>query len=522
MSTASRTKENHRSISSRAKSLLGAGLGTVLLLGGVTLVGVLPASAAASTLTFSPEPTATTTAGATLASFSVNITAGGSPTDTIVISSTCTFSGGSTLTEAATAGTAAFTNVVIDTGTSCTLTATDTSAGDSGTINSTAIAVTPTAATKLAFTTAPPATASDNVALTLFKVSTEDQYSNVITSGTGSADTIAITSSCTLGGQTSALEAAGVASFSALTINQVGNCPLIATDTTAGDTGFTPATSSAVAVSGGTPAKLVYTIAPPASVLTTGTVVTAFKVGVEDASGNVDTTGNGSTDLITLSSACLAAPVAVTAVAGLATFSTVEFATTGACVLTATDTTRIIVSATASVQVGQPQVALAITSTSGYLDSPITLVVSGGSGTGAVTFTVTNGTATGCAITTGVLSATAGGTCIVTATKAAAAPYAVATSAATTITISSAPKALREAGVITLGKTAHVTISGYNFSGRPKAISNVAGFKAVVTRDSGKSLSLTITVTGSSKPGVKVLSLIFANGKRASVKYSLH
>ena len=522
MSTASRIKDNRRSLSSRAKSLLGAGLGTALLLGGVTLVGVLPASAAASTLTFSPEPQGTVVAGATLTSFSVNITAGGSPTDTIVISSSCTFSGGSTLTEAATAGTAAFTNVAINTGTSCTLTATDTSAGDSGTINSTAITVTPTAATKLAFTTAPPATASDNVALTLFKVSTEDQYGNTVTTGTGSADTIAITSSCTLGGVTSVAEAAGVASFSALTINQVGNCPLIATDTTAGDTGFTPATSSAVAVSGGVPAKLAYTVAPPASVLTTGTVITTFKVGVEDAAGNVDTTGAGSTDSITLSSTCLAAPVAAVAVAGLATYSTVEFATTGACVLTATDTSRVIATATASVQVGQPQTALVVTSTSGYLDSPIILATSGGSGTGAVTFTVTNGTATGCVIIAGALSATAGGTCIVTATKAASAPYATASSAATTVTISSAPKALRESGVITLGKTAHVTISGYNFSGRPKAISNVAGFKAIVTRDTGKSLSLTITVTGSSKPGVKVLSLIFANGKRASVKYSLH
>jgi hypothetical protein len=382
--------------------------------------------------------------------------------------------------------------------------------------------VTPTAATKLAFTTAPPATASDNVALTLFKVSTEDQYGNTVTTGTGSADTIAITSSCTLGGVTSVAEAAGVASFSALTINQVGNCPLIATDTTAGDTGFTPATSSAVAVSGGVPAKLAYTVAPPASVLTTGTVITTFKVGVEDAAGNVDTTGAGSTDSITLSSTCLAAPVAAVAVAGLATYSTVEFATTGACVLTATDTSRVIATATASVQVGQPQTALVVTSTSGYLDSPIILATSGGSGTGAVTFTVTNGTATGCVIIAGALSATAGGTCIVTATKAASAPYATASSAATTVTISSAPKALHVAGVITLGKTAHVTISGFNFSGRPRAISNVAGFKATVTRDTGKSLSLTITVTGSSKPGVKVLSLIFSNGKRASVKYSLH
>jgi hypothetical protein len=358
--------------------------------------------------------------------------------------------------------------------------------------------------------------------LTLFKVSTEDHYGNTITSGTGSADTISIASSCTLGGTTSTTEAAGVASFSALTINQVGNCPLIATDTSAGDTGLTPATSSAIAVSGGAPAKVVFTTAPPATVAATATIVATFKVSVEDANGNVDTTGTGSTDVVSISSPCLAAAVPATAVAGVATFSTVEFATTGACVLTATDTSRVIAAATANVQVGTPQAAISITSTSGYLDSPLTLVVTGGSGTGAVTFVVTNGTATGCTVTNGVLSATTAGTCLVTANKAAVAPYATGTSGAITITLSSAPKAVRVVGSVTKGKKSTITVTGYNFSGRPKATSNVAGFKATVTRDSGKTLTLSIMVTGASKTGVKVLALAFANGKHATVKYIYH
>jgi hypothetical protein len=51
----------------------------------------------------------------------------------------------------------------------------------------------------------------------------------------------------------------------------------------------------------------------------------------------------------------------------------------------------------------------------------------------------------------------------------------------------------------------------------------VAGFSALVTRDTGKLLTLTITVKASAtKPGVKTMTLIFANGKRASFKYSLH
>jgi hypothetical protein len=206
----------------------------------------------------------------------------------------------------------------------------------------------------------------------------------------------------------------------------------------------------------------------------------------------------------------------------VATFSTVEFATTGTCVLTATDTSRVIAAATANVQVGTPQAALIVTTTSGYLDAPIALATSGGSGTGVVTFTVTNGTATGCTITNGALTATTGGTCIVTATKAAAIPYATGISSATTVTISSAPKALRVVGSVTKGKKGNITVTGYNFSGRPKVTSNVAGFKAIVTRDTGKSLVISVTVTGASKAGVKVLALAFANGKHITAKYIYH
>jgi hypothetical protein len=276
-------------------------------------------------------------------------------------------------------------------------------------------------------------------------------------------------------------------------------------------------------VSGGTPAKLAFTVVPPANVLTTGTAITAFKVSVEDASGNVDTTGTGSSDSITVSSPCLTASVTATAAAGVATFTTAEFATTGLCTLTATDTTRSIAAATATSTVGEVQGALTITTKSGYLDAPLTLVVTGGSGTGVVTFTVTNGTATDCSITSGVLRAKTGGTCTVTAYKAAVTPYAPASSVATTVTISSAPKAVRLVGAVWNARKTTVTVTGYNFIGRPKITSNVAGFKATVSSDSGKSLRIVVTVTGSaSKPGVKVMTIRLANGKTTSVRYSLH
>jgi adhesin/invasin len=493
------------------------GVATALLVGGAALIGVLPASAAAAAgITFSTI--APVTAGATIPNFTVTYTGGNGTTDNITLSG-CGVTG--TVTRAASGSVATFTGNAVDTAGSCTLTATDTSAGASGSGTSNAFTVSPSTAYQLGFTPEPPATAGAGIALTSFSVKTEDQYGNPITSGADTTDVVALASSCKLGGTSTVTEATGVATFTALTLNQTGTCYLTASDTT--NSGIRPATSTGVVVTGGTPTHLAFTVAPPASVLATGTAVTSFAVSVEDANGYVDTASTGSTDVITISSPCLAASVPVTAVAGVATFTTVAFNTTGACVLTATDTSRTLTPATANVSVGQAQAALTVTTKTGYLDAPLALAATGGSGTGAVTFTVVNGTATGCAITSGTLKATKGGTCIVTATKAAVAPYTVGISAATTVTISSAPKAVRLVGAVKRAKTTTVTVTGYNFSGRPKVTSNVPGFTGLVTRDSGKSLTIRIIVKGTSaRPGVKTLTLAFANGKHASVKYSLH
>ncbi|MGC2485707.1 MAG: hypothetical protein WA359_05660 [Acidimicrobiales bacterium] len=481
------------------------------------LVGTLPASAA-DTLVFSPQPPATATAGTALTS-SFTVT-GGTTGATVTLTSTCALTGTLNGTVDGSGDVVFASGVTIDTAGSCTLVANE-SAGATGTGTSSAITVSPTSAHKLGFTPEPPTIAGAGLALTSFSVKTEDQYGNPISSGADTTDAVSLTSSCKLGGTTTVSEVAGVATFTALTLNQTGTCYLTATDTTS--SAIVPATSTAVTVSGGTATHVAFTVAPPASVLTTGTAIGSFAVSVEDANGYVDSATAGDTDVITISSPCLATSVPVTAVAGVATFTSVAFTTTGSCVLTATDTTRTLTPATATVSVGQAQAAVTVTTKTGYLDAPLTLAATGGSGTGAVTFTVVNGTATGCAITSGALSATKAGTCIVTATKAATSPYTVGVSVATTVTISSAPRAVRLVGTVKRAKTTSVTVTGYNFSGRPKVTSNVAGFTGLVTKDTGKSLTIRITVKGTSaKPGVKTLSLAFANGKHAAVKYSLH
>jgi uncharacterized repeat protein (TIGR02543 family) len=82
------------------------------------------------------------------------------------------------------------------------------------------------------------------------------------------------------------------------------------------------------------------------------------------------------------------------------------------------------------------QSALSITSTSGQFGTNLTLITTGGTGTGAISYTVSNGTATGCQVVAGVLSASSAGTCIVTAMKASDNTYLSTTTAATPITFS--------------------------------------------------------------------------------------
>jgi outer membrane protein OmpA-like peptidoglycan-associated protein len=82
------------------------------------------------------------------------------------------------------------------------------------------------------------------------------------------------------------------------------------------------------------------------------------------------------------------------------------------------------------------QATLRVTSLRGVFGTPLTLAMRGGSGTGAVSYSVTNGTASGCSIKANALSATSAGTCLVTATKAADANYSAISSVHTRVSLS--------------------------------------------------------------------------------------
>jgi hypothetical protein len=79
------------------------------------------------------------------------------------------------------------------------------------------------------------------------------------------------------------------------------------------------------------------------------------------------------------------------------------------------------------------QSALSITSTSGSFGTPLTLATNGGSGDGLVSYVYAEGTTT-CTLSSGVLTAAATGTCLVTATKATDDNYSAISSSQTTIT----------------------------------------------------------------------------------------
>jgi hypothetical protein len=129
---------------------------------------------------------------------------------------------GGTLTATASSGVATFSGLTLNKAASgYTL---YTSGGGFGEGVTNAITVTPAAATQLVITTQPPATVKLNTGFGL-QASIEDPYGNVVTTATNTVN-VAFANNptgATLGGTLSVTASQGVATFSGLTINKVGN-----------------------------------------------------------------------------------------------------------------------------------------------------------------------------------------------------------------------------------------------------------------------------------------------------------
>ncbi len=183
----------------------------------------------------------------------------------------------------------------------------------------------------------------------------------------------------------------------------------------------------------------------PAGALPAGTVVSAYPI--TNTAPLVAQVPAGQSYVVSLavtwealdgSSPTATAPITLTITdAGIVAGDTVYEVTSSGLIVVGTASANGVVSITftndptfvvAAALVSQSPIS--ITSLNGEPGTALSLVTSGGQGTGAVSFTVTNGTAIGCAISGTSLSASSAGTCVVTVTKAADATYLSASSTA--------------------------------------------------------------------------------------------
>ena len=224
---------------------------------------------------------------------------------------------GGTLTATASGGMATFSGLTLDTAASgYTL---DVSASGLGAGVTSAITVTPAAATRVVITQQPPASVTAGTGFSL-EAAIEDAYGNVETSASN-AVSVALASNptgATLGGTLSATASDGVATFSGLTLTKATSGYTLQVSSS----GLSSATSSAVTVTPAAATQLVITQQPPASV----TVNASFglQATIEDAYGNVETSSS-STVKVALASgpsgAKLGGTLSVKASKGVAAFS---------------------------------------------------------------------------------------------------------------------------------------------------------------------------------------------------------
>jgi hypothetical protein len=169
------------------------------------------------------------------------------------------------------------------------------------------------------------------------------------------------------------------------------------------------------------------------------------------------------------------------------------------------------------------QATLYITSLNATKGKTLALTTGGGSGSGALAFGTTSGTAN-CSLHANVLSYSRVGTCAVWVRKSADVTYLSARSATAIVNVNlaSSPRAMRVSTVAVAGRTVRATIVGTGFYGKPRIVSSVATTKVVFSSDNGRALVVYVTVPLRSATGVHTLTLTFAHGERTSVLYTQH
>jgi hypothetical protein len=238
-------------------------------------------------------------------------------------------------------------------------------------------------ATQLTITVQPTQTTAGASITPAVKVTALDGIGNVATSFTGNV-TVAIgvnPAGGTLSGTKTIAAVAGVATFSTLSIDMAGVGYTLA----ASASGVTGTTSNPFTIKAGTLTQLGFTV-PPSAATAGATITPAVKVAGQDAFGNLVTTFTGSVQVVITpgsgtGGAILSGTTTASAVAGVATFSTLSIDKSGAD-YKLTASSGLLTSATSpifAINAGTPKVVT--------IDQQPTTTVAGTAITPAVTVT---------------------------------------------------------------------------------------------------------------------------------------
>jgi len=345
---------------------------------GVTTGSITISAGLASQLVLQQSPTSGT-AGQALGALQVavedsfgNVITGDTSTVTVTVATgPAGFTTGSTTSATVAGGIATLSNLILDTTGNYTLSLSDT--GLTG-ITTGSITISPTSASQLVLQQSP-TSGTAGQALNALKVAVEDTFGNMVTSDTSTVMISVATgpSGFAAGSTTSVAAVSGVATFSNLLFDTTGNYTL-----SVSDGGLTGATTGSITISPAFASKLVVQQSPTGG--TAGQALSALKIAVEDAFGNV-MTGDSSTVMVAVATGpggfATGSTTSAAAVNGVATLSNLTFDTAGTYTLTVTDGTltsetsgNVVVSpATAS------QLAYQQTPTTGATGQPLSPAV---------------------------------------------------------------------------------------------------------------------------------------------------
>jgi hypothetical protein len=351
-------------------------------------------------------------------------------------------------------------------------------------------------------TNLPPSTINKLVGILPTSLQTTLKISNTIKRA-GAGTTFALTTSGGLGDGLISFAATGTGcstSSANLTSTQVGTCSVVATKAAQGIYSaisssplvftFTAATQSALVISNATLTNIAST---PVTLTTTGG------------------SGEGAITYKASGSGCAISTTTLTATRPTT------------CSVTATKAAHGIYKAASSAVVRfiftlAPQESLSISNspTSANAGTPIALTTTGGSGAGAVKFTLTP--SAGCRLSGTTLNTTAPATCTLTATKAANGVYAAATSAPVTFTFSAVPQStLTISNAITSAqKGKKITLTTTGGSGTGKVTYTLISGSCTI---SGSTLTST-TATTCSISATKAAAGIYSAGSSGAKEFT--